>query len=141
MGKLTDRLQDAARSGVYRASLAAPLEEAARPPLAFTRITLAGVRDKPGLLKAVAASLAFPEWFGENWDALEDCLADLSWLGRGGRVLAFEDFDEVGADELGILADVLRSSAEAWATRGKPFFAVFVDPAHRLAWPDLFREK
>ncbi|WP_446686701.1 barstar family protein [Pseudofulvimonas gallinarii] len=27
----------------------------------------------------MAAVFRFPEWFGDNWDALADCLADLSW--------------------------------------------------------------
>jgi hypothetical protein len=45
------------------------------------------------------------------------------------------------SDEFGILVDVLRSSAESWAGRGKPFFAVFIDPGRRLALPDLFTEK
>ena len=43
-------------------------------------------------------------------------------------------------EELGILFDVLRTSAEYWAGRGKPFFAVLVDPDKKLALPDLYRE-
>ena len=141
MGKLTARLQDAARSGVYRTSAARPVEEAARPPVVLTPIVLSAARDKDGLLKAMASCLAFPGWFGGNWDALEDCLADLSWLGSSGHVLLIQEFQGIGGDDLGILADVLASSAEAWAARGRPFFAVFVDPSRRLAWPDLFQEK
>jgi len=36
---------------------------------------------------------------------------------------------------------VLASSAEYWAARGKPFFAVFIDPRRSLELPDLYREK
>jgi hypothetical protein len=35
--------------------------------------------DKAGLLTAVASELGFPAYFGENWDALLDCLRDMSW--------------------------------------------------------------
>ncbi len=38
-------------------------------------------------------------------------------------------------DEFGILLDVLRSSAESWAARGKLFLAVFVDPEGALPLP------
>ena len=38
-------------------------------------------------------------------------------------------------DEFGILLEVLRSSAESWAARGKPFLAVFVDPEGALPLP------
>jgi hypothetical protein len=39
-----------------------------------------------------------------------------------------------------VLIDVLLSSAESWAARRKPFFALFVDPARTLPLPDLFRQ-
>jgi barstar (barnase inhibitor) len=134
MGKLIDRLQDASRSGVYRAARADEIVDAMKGgSLALARIRYA---DKPVLLKNIAAALDFPDWFGANWDALEDCLSDLP--GKG-YVLLFEK--PMPGDDLGVLIDVLRSSAEWWAARGKPFFAVFIDPARALPLPSLFTEK
>jgi hypothetical protein len=137
MGKLLERLQDASRSGVYRAARADEIVDALRgSELALVRIAFS---DKATLLKNIAAALEFPEWFGANWDALEDCLSDLSWRKASGHVLLFENAES--GDDLGVLIDILQSSAEFWAARGKPFFAVFVDPAQALALPHLFRER
>ena len=135
MGKLLKRLQDAARSGVYRAgSNAAILEATQGSPLDVVPIELSS--DVFGVL---ASSLDFPEWFGRNWDALEDCPSDLSWRKAGGTVLVLRNCEALDQDRLGILIDVLASSAEFWAGRGKPFFAVFIDPARKLSLPELFR--
>ena len=81
-------------------------------------------------MERVARALEFPQWFGGNWDALEDCLTDLSWSdaagprpadrGRGG---------DAGATSGGICVDILASAADWWAERRRPFFAVFVDGA------------
>jgi hypothetical protein len=90
------------------------------------------------LLNNLASALGFPDWFGHNWDALEDCLTDLSWRDAPGYVLLIES--PRPGDDLGILIDILRSSAEFWAGRGKPFFALFVDPARALPLPELFRQ-
>jgi hypothetical protein len=142
MGKLTQRLNDARRSGVYRAPGTTEIEDAARGTrLDLVRVDLRGAEDKDALLERLAGALGFPDWFGGNWDALEDCLQDLSWRAGDGHVLVFDGQGEVGPDELGVLIDVLGASAAFWAERGRPFFAVFVDPERVLALPELFRPK
>jgi hypothetical protein len=56
------------------------------------------------LFERCAGALAFPKWFGHNWDALADCLSDLSWLPGRGHVLLW--------DRYGVLA---RLDPKAWA--------------------------
>ena len=63
------------------------IEDAVRGTrLDLAQVGLAGVEDKEGLLGRLAQALGFPEWFGGNWDALEDCLCDLSWRRGDGHV-------------------------------------------------------
>lgn len=141
MGKLLRRLQDAAKSGVYRTSSIDALADVLRGGgLDFARVGLHGVGDKPGLMRSLARALRFPAGFGENWDALEDCLTDLSWREAGGHVFVIEGAESLLQGEGGVLLEVLEAAAEFWRGRGTPFFAVFVDPARGLALPDLFDE-
>lgn len=114
--------------GVFRA------ERADQVPSGY-RVARIRYAEKPVLMQNIAAALEFPRWFGANWDALEDCLSDLSWLPAKGHVLVIEDAQP--GDDLGILIDILRSSAQWWSERGRPFAAVFVDPARQLQLPAL----
>jgi hypothetical protein len=134
MGKLLQRLQDAARSGAYRVRGDAEVLEALRG-LPVKIVPLKGAKTKAELLDRIAEALRFPAWFGRNWDALEDCLGE-----TGGHLLIY-DYQGIPADDLGVLIDVLRSSGESHAARGEPFFAIFVDPQGSLGLNDLFREK
>jgi hypothetical protein len=142
MGKLSDLLHDAARSGVYRMPRADEVLGAARGTrLDLAHVDLAGAADKEALLARLAQALGFPEWFGHNWDALEDCLADLSWRAGEGHVLLIERQGELPLEDLGVLIDVLAAAAGHWRGRGHPFFAIFVDPEGVLALPELFVRK
>ena len=85
-------------------------------------------------LDAIARALDFPSWYGGNWDALEDCLSDLSWRKAPETILVFRNF--AAGDELGILIEVLSSAAEFWAEQGGRFAAVFVDPQRALELPE-----
>lgn len=137
MGKLLERLRDPSRSGVYRVARPDEVLDALRgSSVAPARVRFA---PKDALLDNIAAALGFPDWFGRNWDALEDCLSDLSWRGADGHVLVIEQ--AAPGDDFGVLADILGSVAQTWAQRGTPFFAVFVDPRRELALPELFRER
>lgn len=133
MSKLLQRLADAKRSGVYRASQPGAIIEAAKGGA----LDVVEVDLRAGVFESLAHALAFPDWFGRNWDALEDCLGDLSWRGDAGRVLVLSH--SPGGGELRALIDVLNSVAQYWAAREKGFFAVFIDPAQRLKLPDLYR--
>jgi hypothetical protein len=144
MSKLLQRLSDASRSGVYRASRSDEILDATQgSKLRIARIGLAGVSGKEALMERVARALQFPQWFGGNWDALEDCLADLSWSDAAGHILLIEGAEALPGDEGGIFIDILASVAAWWAERRRPFFAVFVGAAGPLPaqLPELYRRR
>lgn len=144
MSKLLKRLSDASKSGVYRTTRSDEILDAAQgSALRIVRISLAQASGKQALLERVARALEFPQWFGGNWDALEDCLTDLSWSKAGGHVLLIEGAEGLAGDERGIFIDILASAAAWWAERRRPFFAVFVGdpPALPAQLPDLYRRR
>jgi len=142
MSKLLARLSDASRSGLYWAPRDAELLDATRgSKLDVVRVDLRAASSKKPLLDIFARALAFPAWFGGNWDALEDCLSDLSWRKGEGCVILIEGAGGIAGDDLGVLRDILESCAQSWASRGRPFFAVMVDAKNIPALPALFRAK
>ncbi len=75
-------------------------------------------RTSASLFVEFARALAFPDYFGHNWDALEECLADLEWLPAKGYVLLITDAQAVIEDneeEYETLLEVLDDAGEAWS--------------------------
>jgi len=102
------------------------LRLAASLGLDAVRIDLEGCSDKAGLLERVATALGFPEWFGGNWDALYDCLADLGWREAAGWLLVLENTGDLrrhAPEALDTAVAILGDAAEAWAARGRVFRA------------------
>ncbi len=54
-------------------------------------IVPAGIETKSELLAFLQRALALPDYFGGNWDALEECLTDPDWLEDKALVLAHQD--------------------------------------------------
>ena len=123
-------LSQAADAGVHEWSGATDhLKSAAgAAKLRFCEVDLHGVDNKAALLAALAKSLKLPEHFGNNWDALADCVEDTDWLGPAGIVVVTRHssgFRKAHAKDWATLSDILGEAAEYWQERHKPFW-VFV---------------
>jgi hypothetical protein len=101
----------------------------------------AKARGKEKLLSVLAAKLRFPSYFGHNWDALEECLRDLSWLDDRPRVVIVHEafpFSAAG-DSLATYQSILADAVAMHRQRGTPpllevvFPAPLVDNAPRKA--------
>ena len=121
-------LRNIARAGVYRTpqlDLADLLAAAEASGFSIRRVDLSAVRDKAALFERMAMVLEFPDWFGHNWDALADCLGDLSWMPAGGYLILLEDCDEFRASHTKDFTTALQVFAEAcsaWREGNVPFW-------------------
>ena len=89
-----------------------------------SHVALDAVHDKRGLLTAFAQGLCFPEWVGQNWDALADALDDLSWLDGPAHALLVDGAAGLRAqapDTLATLVDIIEEVAARRAAAGLPF--------------------
>lgn len=80
-----------------------------------------GIGSKTALLGALASAGSFPEYFGGNWDALEDCLRDLSWISKKEVVIVHNDLPLQGTPaECCIYLEILQTVLDDWAQVVKP---------------------
>jgi hypothetical protein len=96
--------------------------------LEAVRINLDGCTSKTQFLERTAVALGFPAWFGGNWDAFFDCLADLSWRPASGHLLVFENTGDLrrhAPESLDTAIAILNDAAAAWHGRGRTFRAFF----------------
>lgn len=89
---------------------------------AVRRLPAADVRDRAAFLAACGRALDFPDWYGQNWDALADCLADLSWLPGAGIVVLTPALPGSVAEQ------VFAAAAAQRAALGLPPLHLFVVP-------------
>ena len=143
MERLEQRLCEPRKSAVYRATeLPQELEHAARVGgLRWVAVDASAARTKAQMLGLLGRTLEFPSWFGRNWDALEDCLTDLSWIEQPGVVIHVTEFGayaKADPDGFAILLDIFKTSAEYWRGEGKCFWVLFTGKAAaRLELPVL----
>lgn len=119
-------LLEDARGGVW--FLPKPLEAkslqaaAKRAGYAFFHLDGKNIERKEQLLNHVATVLRFPNHFGQNWDALEECLTDLEWVDGDGYLIYFDHIDgllSAHPDQFATFVEIVRDAVESWKEDGE----------------------
>ncbi len=82
------------------------------------------------LFQELAQRLYFPDYFGANWDALWECIRDLSWLPEGPVVLRHSNLpltDDIAGLKiyLSILADTVQKKRLVSGERVRDLIVIF----------------
>jgi RNAse (barnase) inhibitor barstar len=91
------------------------------------RIEGDSIESKEELLDTIAEGFGFPDWFGRNWDALEECLRDLDAV-NDGYALVISNATAIWAEHpriSGTLVEVWLDAAADGAERGVELRLVF----------------
>ena len=119
------------QAGLYRlaaSDLPALREAAEMLGQAFYLVDLSRARNVPGFIRAMKRDLKLPEWFGNNLDALNDCLTDFSWHPAPGYVILLDGLSSLSASPTSFAAfnQVLASAVEEWKLRDIPFWVFYL---------------
>lgn len=106
-------------------------ERAKSPGLILAEVDGEKVNSKATLIAELARALRFPDYFGGSWDAVSDCLQDLSWLGNISSLLVvFSNVDHLEkaiCSDFHVLLDVLHDAAQVWESQGFDFSVVLAE--------------
>jgi RNAse (barnase) inhibitor barstar len=100
----------------------------------------AGLATKEALFEELYQRLQFPDYFGGNWDALWECIRDLSWLPDGPIVLKHRDVPltgDVAAQKtyVSILRDTVDKRWTVPGQRLRELVVVFpIESQEHIAW-------
>jgi hypothetical protein len=87
----------------------------------FVLLVPTGIRSKTDLLATLADAGNFPDYFGGNWDALQDCLRDLSWIGNRTVLIVHSDIPlQESPDECRTYLDILQTVLADWSRAVEP---------------------
>ncbi|MFD0418544.1 barstar family protein [Streptomyces sp. NPDC127108] len=93
-------------------------------------LDLTGVLDKDAFMDRCARALELPDWFGRNWDALADCLTDLSWTpdapGRLLVVSGWREYAEAAPGDWAVAQEVFADAVTYWQGRERGLEVVLV---------------
>lgn len=133
MDSLAALLADSGRAGVYHLNREAweVASSSGTANLVCVRIDIGHAHDKADFLGHVAQAMGFPQSFGRNWDALADCLKDLSWLPGKGWVVVLEKSKHFAGGhrhEFDEAMDLMGEVADYWRSQDKPFWTLIGGP-------------
>jgi RNAse (barnase) inhibitor barstar len=86
------------------------------------------IHNKTDFFRVCAISLRFPDYFGQNWDAFEDCLRDLEETSAKQYILLFDQPDQFvqeNPEEWAIALNIFYETVEFWQDTDTPMYILF----------------
>jgi len=95
------------------------------------------VHTKRRLLSVLARGLGFPSYFGVNWDALMDCLTDMTWAPAEGYVILLSGLRGLAQRDYFTALDVFEEAAVFWADNGVSFYVLLEGAGSQVYLPEI----
>lgn len=119
------------RPGLYRVTSKLNIDELSslckEYGFQFFHINGKNIKSKADFFQKSAEIMIFPDYFGENWDAFNDCMNDLSWLSANGYLLLYtqpDNFAQNDPQEWAIALDIFQEAVEYWEGTDTPMYVL-----------------
>ena len=100
-----------------------------------------GIVTKNDLFHEYDMQLRFPEYFGANWDAFDECMSDLSWLPDGTIVVRHQDLPLSGdRHNLRCFVSILAYAVWKFRERGDQDLVVVMPTCERATVQSVLRD-
>ncbi|MCA9192398.1 MAG: barstar family protein [Planctomycetales bacterium] len=96
------------------------LSQLCLPGTFISILNATNMRTLDGLFQEFKKCLRFPEYFGNNWAAFDDCVTDLDWIDATGFVLIVEHAESLLLSDQPEITTFLRHLHVAKVYWGKP---------------------
>ncbi len=86
------------------------------------------VEDKRSFIRATGEAMDFPAYSGQNWDAFEESIRDLTWAPAPGYLVLFDEPDQFAArdpEQWEIAKSILENAVDTWRANGVPMVVLF----------------
>jgi len=97
----------------------------------FVAIIPKEISSKRELHNALDTALNFPEYYGSNWDALDECLRDFEWISQQSVILIHQDLPTLDQLSMTIYLDILLYAIAKWYESEKHKFKVMFPEDYR----------
>ena len=83
------------------------------------------------LFREAMKVMRFPDYFGKNWNALLDCMRDLSfwWPSSNGNLVLYDDFENLAKTKpegFRIAVEVFQGVVESWRGTDTPMYVLLI---------------
>jgi hypothetical protein len=99
----------------------------------FAGFVKGGIATAVDLFVELERVLAFPCYFGHNWNAVSDCLRDFHWRQESEIILVHHDVPGLAQDELALYLEILVYSMSDWEKDGTRVLSVFFPSSAKAA--------
>src|SRR5262249_8540756 len=86
------------------------------------------IRTKQTFLKKAGEVLGFPDYYGRNWDAFEECIKDFQWRPAEGYLILYDHFEvfaRYAAGEFKVALSIFGSAVKYWQQNRITFYILF----------------
>lgn len=94
----------------------------------FFHVDGAAVEDKRSFIRTAGDAMQFPAYSGQNWDAFEESLRDLTWAPARGYLVLFDEPDQFARRDpaqWAVARTILEDAISFWRAQGRPVVVLF----------------